>query len=302
MNLATDPHNCGACGHDCLGGACSASTCQPVKLATGSGPTALAVDANNVYWAGMDGSVQQVPTGGGAPTSLASGQPPQQGVPYLAIDATYVYWMENALITRVPIGGGTQKVLCNACGGGGLAIGPYGVYWGAGGPGVVPLTGGNPMSLAAPAVGGTSIVLGAEVYATAPGGVYEVQYAGSPAYQIVSVADPAGNIAANATSLFWSTGGSPATIESAPVAGGQPTTLASGFLYVAGLAIDTASVYFTSDGQVKRVALTGGTPEVLALNLVNPGPIAVDGKAVYWGNMGTKASAYADSSIMRLAK
>jgi hypothetical protein len=31
--LETDSKNCGACGHDCLGGMCERSTCKPVKLA-----------------------------------------------------------------------------------------------------------------------------------------------------------------------------------------------------------------------------------------------------------------------------
>src|SRR6266487_1268757 len=30
--LETDPKNCGACGHDCLGGKCEGSVCQPLKL------------------------------------------------------------------------------------------------------------------------------------------------------------------------------------------------------------------------------------------------------------------------------
>src|SRR5580698_9953333 len=28
----SDSHNCGRCGHDCLGGLCSASACQPMAL------------------------------------------------------------------------------------------------------------------------------------------------------------------------------------------------------------------------------------------------------------------------------
>lgn len=51
--LSTDPKNCGACGHDCLGGTCTAGRCQPVKLATDpmTGLTAnVLVDATHVYW------------------------------------------------------------------------------------------------------------------------------------------------------------------------------------------------------------------------------------------------------------
>ena len=51
--LSTDPKNCGACGHDCLGGACVAGRCQAVKLATDTMnglTTRILVDATHVYW------------------------------------------------------------------------------------------------------------------------------------------------------------------------------------------------------------------------------------------------------------
>ena len=53
-----DPHNCGACGHDCLGGACDAGVCVPLPagvLASGLiAPVSVAVDATNVYFATVD--------------------------------------------------------------------------------------------------------------------------------------------------------------------------------------------------------------------------------------------------------
>ena len=48
---ASDPKNCGACGHDCLGGACTAGQCRPVAIWTGRADPPLYVDAEYVYWA-----------------------------------------------------------------------------------------------------------------------------------------------------------------------------------------------------------------------------------------------------------
>jgi hypothetical protein len=46
-DLQTDPQNCGACAHDCFGGACDAGVCQPVVLTTGQPDILfLAIDAS----------------------------------------------------------------------------------------------------------------------------------------------------------------------------------------------------------------------------------------------------------------
>lgn len=71
-DLASDAANCGACGHDCLGGACLEGACQPVTLVEtyASGP--IAADGGFVYW--FDGEtdvLMRVPTTGGAPSSVA---------------------------------------------------------------------------------------------------------------------------------------------------------------------------------------------------------------------------------------
>src|SRR5262245_66589307 len=34
VDLLTDVNNCGACGHDCLGGACESGQCQPSRFFT----------------------------------------------------------------------------------------------------------------------------------------------------------------------------------------------------------------------------------------------------------------------------
>lgn len=54
---ATDPHHCGACGHDCLGGECAGGVCQPVILAQSPGDAPIfdvALLADRVVWATND--------------------------------------------------------------------------------------------------------------------------------------------------------------------------------------------------------------------------------------------------------
>lgn len=50
--LGSDATNCGACGHSCLGGQCSAGACQPVTLVAGTSLSGASVvlDATNVYY------------------------------------------------------------------------------------------------------------------------------------------------------------------------------------------------------------------------------------------------------------
>jgi hypothetical protein len=50
VDLTSDGKNCGACGHDCLGGTCTAGQCQPIELAqyTGNLQT-IAVGVQYVY-------------------------------------------------------------------------------------------------------------------------------------------------------------------------------------------------------------------------------------------------------------
>lgn len=50
VDRASDPHHCGRCGHDCLGGLCEKGRCQAVCMRAIGAGSSLAVDDRYVYW------------------------------------------------------------------------------------------------------------------------------------------------------------------------------------------------------------------------------------------------------------
>lgn len=90
IDTKTDAANCGRCGHDCQGGTCTASKCDPVTLAAlQKEPNGIALDGTNVYFTTGGGSVSLVPKAGGTLKALATGQTGAQGV---QINGTKLYW------------------------------------------------------------------------------------------------------------------------------------------------------------------------------------------------------------------
>ena len=106
VDVATDPLNCGICGHDCLGGTCAAGKCMPVELAfVESGGAAIAVDATDVYWSitkdSLGGVVRAVPKRGGEPRDIAA----RANIRTLATDDGALYMgssSETAAVERCP--------------------------------------------------------------------------------------------------------------------------------------------------------------------------------------------------------
>jgi hypothetical protein len=85
--LLADPANCGACGHDCLGGSCTSGLCQPSALGDTGGAN-WHVWNKGLYWAGglsaQQASVLRFDTVSGN-TSVAG----TVKVPYLEEDENY---------------------------------------------------------------------------------------------------------------------------------------------------------------------------------------------------------------------
>jgi hypothetical protein len=71
--------------------------------------SAVTVDATNVYWTEYSphgensGVVMSVPIAGGVATTLAAHRP---GPKWMAIDSTYVYWLEHNDVLKAPLSGG----------------------------------------------------------------------------------------------------------------------------------------------------------------------------------------------------
>jgi hypothetical protein len=263
-DLQTDPMNCGACGHDCLGGACIAGVCQPVVLTTGQPDLLfLAVNATNLYWTTDPGGVVTMPIAGGVPETLASWPGPLEGI---AIDATTIYFSTyvNDTIMTLPIGGGTPSTFAT-----GLS---------------------HPLGVAVDAT---------DLFAVDYDGIIlQIPLAGGPWTMIPEPVGGATGVAVSSTTLYW---GSGTALNEMPLGGGMTIVVGDGQVYPFGIAVDDTTAYWTNlyGGNVMKMALGGGavTTLVSGLSAYSSG-IAVDATSIYW----CATSAMEVGSIMRLAK
>jgi hypothetical protein len=222
-------------------------------------PTSLAVDSTHVYWTNpFDGTVNEVPVGGGPVTALASGQAWPNSV---AVDGTNVYWVNSGTysessgtVNEVPVGGGSVTTLA---------------------------TGQDyPTSVA---VDGTHVCW-LNYENGYDGTVNEVPVGGGTVTTLATGQPYPASVAVDGTNVYWANayylnGG----VNEVPVGGGVVTTLASGYNPYA-VAVDGAYVYFArDDGTVNEVPVGGGSVTTLAGGQT-PLSLAVNGTHVYWGD------------------
>jgi hypothetical protein len=317
-----DPHNCGACGHDCLGGACAAGVCQPVVISTSAqGNIGVAVGATEVFWTNEDGIVRSAPIAGGAATAIATGQGNPGGI---AVDAARTYWVRAGIyggsVLSLPLGGGTPFVIAAAQHEPEvIAIDATSVYWTTTYGGTVmraPLGGGPATVLASGQDHPYGIAVDAShVYWTnlgsmaASGLLQRVPLGGGPAETLAFGLSYPGRLALDTSSVYWleTDGNQPPSMPSVmkmPLAGGARVTLASGIgSFVSGIAVDVTRVYWTGtagmNGYVMAVPLEGGPAQTLATGQPDPLGLALDATAVYWVDYGPTSG---PGSVMRVAK
>lgn len=118
----TNPMHCGACNHDCSGGACLDGRCQPVPLQSSvNAPLAIAVNSTAVFW--MESNpVRKCPKSGcnGSPTLLsqATGGGLRLGPRQMVVDENDVFWLGST------DGGPTNQVYIWRCATAGCSLSP----------------------------------------------------------------------------------------------------------------------------------------------------------------------------------
>lgn len=239
-------------------------------------PAGIAVEGSNVYFTtqdpwnpdGNDGAVWRVPSAGGPPTMLAQGLDRPGPI---AVTGATVDWIESwktdaddGDIVQAPIDGSSMTFLASEQNGPwGLAVGGGYVVWTT--SGFVDSVGG---SIEETPTGGGGIVDGIGVGQGMP---VSVAVEGADAFW----ADQGNPNVSNSGSIVKQ--------HLDPNAAGDPVTLVSGGA-PQGIAVDAAHVYWTdSQSQsVNEVPLAGGAPTTVATGQVAPLAIAVDDTSVYW--------------------
>jgi hypothetical protein len=101
---------------------------------------------------------------------------------------------------------------------------------------------------------------------------------------VAAVAGSAIAITSDAQNVYWADPNA-GTVLQAPLAGGSPTTLATGQSFAQGLFVDATHLYWanwTNNGRVARVLIGGGTQDVLFEPEGFPADVFVDDTYAYW--------------------
>ncbi len=302
IDLQSDAAHCGSCGHDCQGGPCQSSECQPEIVASNQEYAyRIAANESHVYWTRSDGSVLRASVQGGEPEVVASGQ---NGPGDIALDATSVYWANvgDGTIVKAPFGGGEPAVI--ASGGAqpwSLAVSGATLVWTDNGSGevrAISLAGGGapPITIATtPGAWGVAADESRVYWSTLfQGAVYRAPIGGGDSTALASDLISPGDLAIAGSALYFGTA-SDAGVFAVPIEGGAVTSLApeGGF----GVAADAEHVYFGEyDGRLVRVPVGGGEIAVLGMGPTTVTDIALTSTSVYW------AAAGGEGVIMRVAK
>lgn len=246
----SDPHHCGRCGNDCLGGACDAGKCGPSILGQDfERPFGVTVSQGKLY-VGHDGALVELDLDGKNPKPVVQD-----------VQVTYVWGTDTDVFFTDDKAGSVLRWSHTADGKTSLVVG-------------------------APAISGVA-ASPTHVYYTiyaaedAGGGIYRVPFSMASQPEKLRAWDRPECVAwADGTTYFAGDG-----VDTANVLreGGETTELLSGGgptgIFVLG---DDAFITRQTAGELLRVSLSTKESEVLARDLDGPSGVVATPTAVYW--------------------
>lgn len=332
-NLAASRTSCGRCGHDCLGGACTAGVCQPVVVTQNAdSPAHIVADETNIYGVNAFGTVSRIRKASGALAPLAVGGQIAQDPPgRIALANASLYWTSMADggsgVYAIGIEGGKPTLLA-------AAQAPFAIaasattqtlYWSEGDP-LAPSPTGTIKSCKLPGCATEEVVV-----PTAPGAITSIDvragtlywanngtpptYADgavnackvgscSPAPLATKPARPL-NIVTDATTAYWTT--STGDVASCFLAGcSNEATLVDTFQYLPQFVAPSGTqLFFTCrDGTVKSVAKGGTASSERTLYQSRgawPFAIIADPTVLYWTDL-AGAPGTSRTTLFKLAR
>jgi hypothetical protein len=301
-DLTTDKHNCGACGHDCLGGDCAESMCQPMTFVypMGGEPKTLLIADDSALYTNSPTYFVAIPYDGGAQTQLFK---VLKFVVSAALDSTSVYFADTSdgYIRVVPKVGGTAATIFARTSAGLVTVDDSRVFWASGtalyaspkdaGADATPTTLTNVLSYPQAIAEDTANIY---VLNSNGPGLLEIPKSDVDAANPARIDQPAYRASIDAKQIvtdgihvFWIDENVDA-IDSYEIASPfMPASIAMGYSPQS-IALDDDNVYFTNDpggaslGSVCRVSKNGGAVTTIATGQLHPATIAVSADSVFW--------------------